>query len=77
VFANNPKVCKYIDMPLQHSEDTVLKRMRRPGRQRDIRELVGKIRAQVPDVAVRTSLIVGFPGETEDDFNKLCDFVKD
>lgn len=77
VFATNPKVCKYIDMPLQHSEDAVLKRMRRPGRQRDIRELVSKIRGRVPDVAVRTSLIVGFPGETEEDFDKLCDFVKE
>ncbi len=76
-FATNPKVCKYIDMPLQHSEDTILKRMRRPGRQRDTRELVSKIRAQVPDVALRTSLIVGFPGETEEDFAKLCDFVKE
>ncbi|HBZ80580.1 MULTISPECIES: 30S ribosomal protein S12 methylthiotransferase RimO [Brevibacillus] len=76
-FATNPKVCKYIDMPLQHSEDHILKRMRRPGRQTDIRELVGKIRAQVPDVALRTSLIVGFPGENEEDFAKLSDFVKD
>lgn len=77
VFATNPKVCKYVDMPLQHSEDVILKRMRRPGRQRDIRELVAKIRSRVQDVAIRTSLIVGFPGETEEDFNKLCDFVKE
>ncbi|GIO06082.1 ribosomal protein S12 methylthiotransferase RimO [Brevibacillus reuszeri] len=76
-FATNPKVCKYIDMPLQHSEDQILKRMRRPGRQTDIRELVAKIRAQVPDVALRTSLIVGFPGETDEDFERLSEFVKD
>lgn len=76
-FASNPKVCKYIDMPLQHSEDHILKRMRRPGRQTDIRELVAKIRDQVPDVALRTSLIVGFPGETEEDFSRLCEFVED
>ncbi|WNC12471.1 30S ribosomal protein S12 methylthiotransferase RimO [Brevibacillus brevis] len=76
-FAANPKVCKYVDMPLQHSEDHILKRMRRPGRQTDIRELVAKIRAEVPDVALRTSLIVGFPGETEEDFARLCEFVKD
>ncbi|MGG1661340.1 30S ribosomal protein S12 methylthiotransferase RimO [Brevibacillus sp. NRS-1366] len=76
-FATNPKVCKYVDMPLQHSEDPILKRMRRPGRQTDIRELVAKIRAQVPDVALRTSLIVGFPGETEEDFERLSAFVKD
>ncbi len=76
-FANNPKICKYIDMPLQHSEDIILKRMRRPGRQRDTRELVAKIRNAVPDVALRTSLIVGFPGETEEDFERLCQFVKE
>lgn len=77
VFATNSKVCKYVDMPLQHSEDHILKKMRRPGRQRDARELVAKIRARVPDVALRTSLIVGFPGETEEDFQRLCEFVKD
>ncbi len=76
-IANNPKICKYIDMPLQHSEDSILKRMRRPGRQRDARELINKIRRSIPDVSVRTSLIVGFPGETEEDFQKLCEFVKD
>lgn len=76
-IATNPKVCNYIDMPLQHSEDSILKRMRRPGRQRDVRELVGKIRARIPEVALRTSMIVGFPGETEEDFEKLCDFVRE
>ncbi|UFJ42208.1 30S ribosomal protein S12 methylthiotransferase RimO [Brevibacillus humidisoli] len=77
VFATNPKVCKYIDMPLQHSQDAILKRMRRPGRQRDTRELIAKIRGNIPDVALRTSLIVGFPGETEEDFQHLCQFVRD
>ncbi|HZG77208.1 MAG TPA: 30S ribosomal protein S12 methylthiotransferase RimO, partial [Paenibacillus sp.] len=62
-IATNPKICKYIDMPLQHSEDRILKRMRRPGRGRDVRELVAKIRAKVPDAVLRTSIIVGFPGE--------------
>ncbi|MDK8180657.1 30S ribosomal protein S12 methylthiotransferase RimO [Paenibacillus sp. UMB4589-SE434] len=76
-IASNPKICKYIDMPLQHSEDNVLKRMRRPGRQRDARELVQKIRTRIPNVAMRTSIIVGFPGETEADFNRLCEFVRD
>lgn len=76
-IASNPKICKYIDMPLQHSEDTILKRMRRPGRQRDTRELVRKIRERIPGVALRTSLIVGFPGETEQDFDNLCEFVKE
>jgi ribosomal protein S12 methylthiotransferase len=76
-IASNPKVCNYIDMPLQHSEDSILKRMRRPGRQRDVRDLVGKIRARIPEVALRTSMIVGFPGETEEDFEKLCEFVRE
>ena len=76
-IASNPKICNYIDMPLQHSEDRILKRMRRPGRQRDVRELVAKIRARIPDVALRTSMIVGFPGETEEDFANLCDFVRE
>lgn len=77
VMAENPKVCKYVDMPLQHSEDTILKRMRRPGRQRDVRELIAKIRASIPNVSIRTSLIVGFPGETEEEFERLCDFVRE
>ncbi|WP_373229524.1 30S ribosomal protein S12 methylthiotransferase RimO [Cohnella sp.] len=76
-IAGNPKICNYIDMPLQHSEDSILKRMRRPGRQRDVRELVGKIRSSIPEVALRTSMIVGFPGETDEDFERLCDFVRE
>lgn len=77
MIASNPKICKYVDMPLQHSEDAILKRMRRPGRNRDIRELIAKIRSRIPDVSLRTSLIVGFPGETEEDFERLCDFVRE
>jgi len=77
VMASNPKICKYVDMPLQHSEDRILKLMRRPGRQRDVRELVAKIRTRIPDVALRTSIIVGFPGETEEEFERLCDFVRE
>lgn len=77
VIAKNPKVCNYIDMPLQHSEDAILKRMRRPGRQRDTRELVNKMREQIGQVAIRTSIIVGFPGETEEEFERLCEFVKE
>lgn len=75
VMANNPKVCKYVDMPLQHSEDSILKRMRRPGRQRDARELIRKIRDRIPGVSLRTSIIVGFPGETEEDFENLKNFI--
>ncbi|TCS83019.1 30S ribosomal protein S12 methylthiotransferase RimO [Tepidibacillus fermentans] len=76
-FTTNPKLCKYIDMPLQHSEDHILKKMLRPGRQTDIRNLIHKIRSKVPDVALRTSIIVGFPGETEEDFEHLIDFIKE
>ncbi|MBV6712990.1 30S ribosomal protein S12 methylthiotransferase RimO [Paenibacillus chitinolyticus] len=76
-MAANPKICKYIDMPLQHSSDAILKRMRRPGRDKDARELILKIRKRMPDAALRTSLIVGFPGETEEDFEHLVQFVKD
>ncbi|WP_309122961.1 30S ribosomal protein S12 methylthiotransferase RimO [Paenibacillus sp.] len=76
-IASNPKICKYIDMPLQHSEDSILKRMRRPGRGRDVRELVAKIRARIPDAVLRTSIIVGFPGETEEDFENLVSFVRE
>ncbi|MDI3327244.1 MAG: 30S ribosomal protein S12 methylthiotransferase RimO [Alicyclobacillaceae bacterium] len=72
-----PKVCKYIDMPLQHSEDDILKAMRRPGRQRQIRALMEKIRSRIPDVAVRTSFIVGFPGETAGHFERLVAFVEE
>ncbi|WP_010269380.1 30S ribosomal protein S12 methylthiotransferase RimO [Paenibacillus senegalensis] len=77
VIANNPKVCKYVDLPLQHSEDSILKRMRRPGRQKDARELIRKIRSRIPDVALRTSIIVGFPGETDEDFANLMEFVRE
>ncbi|MFS0727911.1 30S ribosomal protein S12 methylthiotransferase RimO [Paenibacillus sp. 1P07SE] len=76
-MASNPKICNYIDMPLQHSEDRILKRMRRPGRQRDVRELIAKIRSRMPEAALRTSIIVGFPGETEEDFERLCAFVRE
>ncbi|MEC0246156.1 30S ribosomal protein S12 methylthiotransferase RimO [Paenibacillus chitinolyticus] len=76
-MAANPKICKYIDMPLQHSSDAILKRMRRPGRDKDARELILKIRKRMPEAALRTSLIVGFPGETEEDFEHLVQFVKD
>ncbi len=77
MIANNPKICKYIDMPLQHSEDHILRKMRRPGRQRDVKELIAKIRKRIPGASIRTSLIVGFPGETEEDFSNLLAFIKE
>ncbi|WP_245926244.1 30S ribosomal protein S12 methylthiotransferase RimO [Sulfoacidibacillus thermotolerans] len=72
-----PKVVKYVDMPLQHSEDHILRSMQRPGRQRHIRELVKKIRERIPGVVLRSSFIVGFPGETEEDFQNLKAFVEE
>ena len=75
-IANNPKVVKYIDMPLQHVSDNVLKRMGRKSRKAEIEELVQKLRSKIDGVVIRTSLITGFPGETEEDFNELMEFGK-
>ena len=63
-------------MPLQHISDTVLKRMNRHGDGAMIREVIGKLRREIPDLTLRTTFIVGFPGETEKDFEELCDFVE-
>ena len=76
-MAECDKVCKYIDLPLQHASDPVLKRMRRPGRRQQYDQLLRRIRARVPGVALRTTFIVGFPGETETDLDELCRFVRD
>lgn len=73
---NNQKICNYFDIPIQHISDSVLKRMNRRTNGKQIEELINKIKKQIPDVILRTSLIVGFPGETEEDFNKLYEFVK-
>ncbi|MCU7494633.1 MAG: 30S ribosomal protein S12 methylthiotransferase RimO [Ignavibacteria bacterium] len=77
VIKNNPKVCKYLDMPLQHISDGVLKSMRRGITSRRTREMIDQIRQAVPDIALRTTFIVGYPAETEKDFNELCEFVKE
>lgn len=77
VIANNKKVVKYIDMPIQHISDPVLKRMNRRSDEKQIREVISKLREKVPGIVLRTSLIVGFPGETKDDFNLLHEFVKE
>jgi ribosomal protein S12 methylthiotransferase len=76
-MAECEKVCRYIDLPLQHASAEVLKRMRRPGNRRTYDRLLARIRSQVPDVTLRTTLIVGFPGETEADFAELEGFVAD
>ena len=74
-MAESEKVCKYIDLPLQHASNAVLKRMKRPGTRVGYERLLDRIRRRLPRVALRTTLIVGFPGETEDDFLELQDFV--
>jgi len=76
VVKENDKICKYFDIPLQHISDPVLKRMNRKSSEKGIKNLITKIRKEIPEAILRTSLIVGFPGETEDDFKKLYDFVK-
>ena len=74
---NNDKICKYFDIPIQHISNDVLKRMNRKTSKENIVSLINKIRKEIPNVVLRTSLIVGFPGETESDFNELYDFVKE
>jgi ribosomal protein S12 methylthiotransferase len=76
-MAECEKVCRYIDLPLQHASASVLKRMRRPGDRRTYDKLLARIRGTVPDVTLRTTLIVGFPGETEEEFAELEGFVAD
>ena len=77
VMARESRVLPYLDMPMQHASDSVLARMRRPERQRTIRDRVQKLREVVPDLAIRTTCIVGFPGETDDDFAQLLAFVEE
>lgn len=72
----NTKVCKYLDIPIQHISDNVLKNMRRKGRRKLIEDNINKLRKEIPNIVLRTSLIVGFPGETDEDFNELKEFVK-
>ena len=76
-MANNPKVCKYLDIPLQHIADGVLDKMHRHVDGAWTRELVAKMRATVPGVALRTTMIVGHPGESGEDFKELLDFIKE
>lgn len=77
VMAKQPKVCNYLDIPLQHASDTVLERMKRQITQRDQRELIFYAKSIVPNITIRTTFLVGFPGETEEEFQELCDFVED
>lgn len=77
VVKNNDKICKYFDLPIQHISDNILKKMNRKSDGKTIRNLITKLRREIPNVILRTTLIVGFPGETEDNFNELVEFVKE
>ena len=74
---DNDRVVKYIDLPIQHISDSVLKRMNRHGDSAMIKDTITRLRAAMPDVCIRTTVIVGFPGETDADFEELCEFVKE
>ncbi len=74
---DNPRLLSYMDIPIQHISDPVLRRMNRHGDSRLIRDVIKKLRARVPDIVLRTTAMVGFPGETERDFEELCEFVKE
>ena len=76
-IATLPKVAKYIDMPIQHASNSVLKRMNRRTSKEQIQQVVTDLRAKCPTIAIRTTIIVGFPGETEEEYNELVDFVKE
>jgi ribosomal protein S12 methylthiotransferase len=76
-MARLPKVCNYLDMPLQHANDAVLDRMKRQITQAETRELIQIAREKVPNIAIRTTMLVGFPNETEAEFQDLCDFIEE
>jgi ribosomal protein S12 methylthiotransferase len=74
---DTPKICRYLDIPIQHINDAILKKMNRHITRKEIIELIGKIRKNIPGIALRTSIIVGFPGETEKAFKEMLDFLKE
>lgn len=77
LMANDARLCHYLDMPLQHINDEILKRMRRKTNRAQIISIIEELRRRIPDVVIRTSLMVGFPGETEEQFEELVQFVQD
>ncbi|MFH1381129.1 MAG: 30S ribosomal protein S12 methylthiotransferase RimO [Candidatus Omnitrophota bacterium] len=72
-----PEICKYVDLPIQHISDKILKKMARATTKKSIMALIKKLKSNIPDLAIRTSVIVGFPGETDKDFNELVNFIKE
>lgn len=77
VIADNEKICKYIDIPIQHCNNEILKMMNRRTTKEHIIDVIGKLRSKIPNISIRTSLISGFPGETDEQFSELYDFVKE
>ena len=77
VMASEPKICKYLDIPFQHISDNQLKAMLRRHTKAEAMALIRRLRSAIPDLALRTTLLVGYPGETEADFEELCDFVRE
>lgn len=77
VVKNNDKICKYFDIPIQHISDKVLKMMNRQSTAESIKQLITKLRKEIPEVVIRTTVMVGFPNEEEEDFNELYDFIKE
>ena len=76
LMATEPKICKYVDLPLQHADNEILRNMHRPDSREEIESLLAKIRSRIPDVTIRSTFIVGFPGETEEQYQVLRDFVE-
>lgn len=76
-MASNPKVLHYLDMPIQHSEDRILKLMGRRSTNAGLKKIIGKMREKMPDMCIRTTLITGFPSETQEEFKAQCDFIKE
>ena len=77
VIKEEDKICKYIDMPIQHASDNILRKMGRRTNKQDLINIINKLRSEIDDIVIRTTLITGFPGETDDDFEELLDFVYD
>ena len=77
VMATHKNICKYFDIPLQHCDPDILKSMNRTGSRKEYEDMVARIRARIPKITLRTTLIVGYPGETEEQFEDLCDFVEE
>ena len=75
-LVRNNKVVPYLDLPIQHCDDEVLKNMNRRGGRKEIEDAIRRLRAAIPNITLRTTLIAGFPGETEEQYSELCDFVK-